>query len=342
MDAQFSPNTLFFSNNNPDSLLLIAIGNNDAEEVARLLKAGADPNKASAEGLQATPLMLASAIRDGKIMKMLLQAGAKVNTPDINGDPALNWAVYYGHIDNMKTLIAGGAELESSSKHGNALDVAYRLWHADSVINVFKGTALEKPVSPEVRKFLTAVKNGDQPQMEKVLSRGVSPNTQTGLGMPALHLAVRSGKVTIVEWLLKKGADPNILNRVGQTSLTIAARFGRKAIMKSLIRHQADVNFAGSEYALTPLIGAAVNGQAEVIELLLEAGADIDHQEVINQATALHWAIFRGNVEAALSLLEAGADYDLSCLDGAYNAYTLALAYDYTAIKRKIESMRKD
>ena len=43
-----------------------------------------------------------------------------------------------GCIPNIELLLARGADLSIESKHGNAVDVGLRLWHADSVMEVFR------------------------------------------------------------------------------------------------------------------------------------------------------------------------------------------------------------
>ncbi|MTI89632.1 MAG: hypothetical protein FH748_16900 [Balneolaceae bacterium] len=314
--------------------------NNDLENVNIFLNYSADPNKPSKNNLQGTPLMYAASIKDGVLLDMLLEHGADVNAVDLNKDPALNWATYYGHTSNMQKLLDAGANPTLKSKHGDAVDVAFRLWHADSVINVFRNTILDEEITTVAHTFLSAVKTANIPKIEQLLSNDANPNTKDGLGMSALHHAVRAKNNEMASLLLKHQARADIFNRVGQTPLTIAARFGHTQIVKTLLQHQADVNKSGSRYALTPLIGAAVNGDTELLKLLIDTGAKINHQDVINEFSALHWALSYGNTKAAKFLLDHGGSYNLECLNNTCNAYTLAITYGNKAVKKYIEKIR--
>ncbi|MEC7755039.1 MAG: ankyrin repeat domain-containing protein [Bacteroidota bacterium] len=326
--------------NSTDSLLSLAVQNNDYNRAKELLLAGANPNTLIDNGLKPSVLMYASAFADGKVMDLLFDAGAELNSLDANGDPALNWAAYYGHAAHMKKLIAAGADLSIHSKHGNALDVAYRLWHADSVIQVFKGTTLDSGTPRPLEQLIRAVRSRQSHWLKKELPKSIYINRLDGLGQGPLHHAVRINAPEIVALLLANGAQPNLLNRVGQSPLAIAARYGYLPLVTQLLEAGANPNLAGESYGLTPLIGAVVGGHLDVIKALIEAGADLDHRDVINQSTALHWAIFYENTKAARLLLDKGASYTIACFDGSETAYTLALGYGNEELKSYIEQIR--
>ena len=323
-----------------DSLLQIAIQSNDSQKVSQLLAGGADPNMKFSSGLAPTPLMYASAFADGKILDMLLKFDLPLDEVDTNGDPAINWATYYGHVRNMQKLIKAGADIQLKSKHGDALDVAFRLWHADSVIDVFRGSVLENNISSEINQLIESIRKQKLAKVEALLKKGISPDAKDGLGMSALHHAVRINDQKLVGILLEKGADPNVFNRVGQTPLTIAARFGYADIVGLLIEKGANVNATGQQYQLKSLIGAAVGGNVQIVGKLIDSGATIDHQDVINQCTALHWSIFYNNNEVAKKLIDSGASYTLNGLDNSYSAYSLAIGYENGELKSYIEENR--
>lgn len=324
----------------PDSLFFLAIQENDVQKVKELLATGVDPDKPLPTDLQPTPLMYASAFVDGQILDLLLEQNVSLNEVDDNGDPVLHWATYYGHTNNMRKLIDAGADLLLQSKHGDALAVAFRLWHADSVIHVFRGTALEMEITTEVKRIVAAVREENHSLVASLLRNGVSPNARDGLGMSLLHHAVRVADREMVSLLVRKGGDPNVLNSVGQTPLAIAARFGHSDIAGFLIAKGADVNRAGGTYGLTPLIGAAVHGSEQMATQLMKAGATIDHADVVNQCTALHWSIFYQHTAFAKRLIENGASYTQKCLDNTQTAYSLAKSFQNESLIRLIEANR--
>ena len=66
--------------NSTDSLLSLAVQNNDYNRAKELLLAGANPNTLIDNGLKPSVLMYASAFADGKVMDLLLDAGAELNS----------------------------------------------------------------------------------------------------------------------------------------------------------------------------------------------------------------------------------------------------------------------
>ncbi|MEQ9375658.1 MAG: ankyrin repeat domain-containing protein [Imperialibacter sp.] len=325
---------------NGQTPLHIAIEVENAKLVNLLINGGANPNLKTKGGLEGTPLMFASSIKDTTISKLLLDAGAKVNTIDINGDPALNWAAYYGHTDQMRLLIKAGADLSLRSKHGNVVDVVLRLWQADSVAEVLRQTSLATKIPNQAAKLVNAANSNDMEAARKILKSGGDANATDGLGIPALHLAAQKGYLEMTQLLLDNGADPNKLNRVGQPPLALAARFGHKDMAKLLLDNGANPNATDQHYRLTSLIGAAVNGDASLGQMLIDAGANIDHTDSVNHCAALHWSLFYSHNEFATMMISAGADYEMKVLDDRYTAYTLAKFYGNEEIMDLIQAKR--
>ncbi len=315
--------------------LIAAVNNGHNDIVNMLLAKGADPNVHD-EGMEATALMYAAASTDRLITSTLLSHHADINAIDVNGDPAINWATFYGHVDVMKLLIQKGADLNIMSKHGNAVDVAFRLWHADSVAEVFRAAGNGKVLTKREKGLSEAVKKGDLSSLEKWLVDKTSPNMVDELGTPLIHLASEPGHQKFAEGLLAKGADLNKLNSVGQSALSIAARFGHLSLVDYYLKQGADPNLAGQEYQLTPLIAAAVNGDVNIGRKLIAGGAKLDHADIVNKASALYWAMFYDHEDFALMLIENGANYHLKVLDEQYDAMEIARLYGYDRISNTI------
>ncbi|ELR72952.1 Ankyrin [Fulvivirga imtechensis AK7] len=306
-----------------------------------LLGAGADPDIESRDRLKGTPLMYAVSSPDVSISQLLIDHGADVNAVDTNGDHALNWATYSGNVAQMKLLLRSGADLNLKSKHGTAVDVALRLWHADSVVNVFRETGIYEKHKSKVEALIRAVVDNDKSAVVELLEKQVNAGSKDGLGNPLLQIAVQNGNEEITRLLLDAGANPNTQNRVGQTPLAFAARFGYDNLVNLLLERGADVNLTDTHYQLTPLIGAAISGNTDIGSKLLGHGAEIDHIETVNQCSALHWALFYGNNDFIKMLLNKGAAYDMPVLDRRYTAYTLAEYYKNQEIVEVIDSLRR-
>lgn len=313
---------------NGSTALIAAVTNVNTDLVDLLIKNGANVNQHQESGLKATALMYAGYSNEKVIIDRLIQRGAKINDVDMNNDPAINWAAYYGNTVAMRTLIGHGADLTIKSKHGLPVDVALRLWHADSVAAVFREFSYGVELSKNEKSLVDAVRNGEGSEVRKLLKKGVSADAKDQLGTPLVHIVAEEGDLSLLEILSASGANLSQLNRVGQSALAIAARFGHQKIVKYLLNNGVNPNLAGEEYALTPLIGAAINGSAGIIEMLLNAGAQIELVDVVNQAPPLHWALFYRNEEAAIALMGSGADFTQTSLDGQYNAVDIAESYD--------------
>jgi uncharacterized protein len=87
--------------------LLNAVFLRDADEVRKLLAAGADPDARDED--RCTPLMMATVEADVEIAHFLLQAGADPNLADDDGWTALDVAVYRRSLDLVWLLLQYGA-----------------------------------------------------------------------------------------------------------------------------------------------------------------------------------------------------------------------------------------
>ncbi|WP_347924298.1 ankyrin repeat domain-containing protein [Pontimicrobium sp. SW4] len=318
--------------------LIKAVSNKEFDKVKTLLQKGADVNLAEKDGLKGTALMYAVSTGDKLLCQLLLEHDANINQLDVNKDHALNWATFYGYVDIMSLLIKEGTNLSLKSKHGTAVDVALRLWHHDSVANIFRSTSLAQLITKDENKFLKAIKSENYNVFKKLLEKGVSPNLKDGIGIPIMQLASQKGDKKMIEFLVGYGADVNILNRVGQTPLTWASRFKHLEVVKYLLESGADSNKTDHKYQLTSLIGAAIGGDVSIGKLLINSKAQINHKDVINNASPLHWAIFYGNTDFAEFLINNGANYHEKALEeNMYSAYDMVKNYKNEKLIRLIE-----
>jgi hypothetical protein len=93
--------------------LQVAVSSNDATMAKVLLKAGANVNSAGKD--LETPLHTAAVKGRTSVAKVLLEAGANVNARDDDGLTPLHTAAVWGHVELVRMLLAAGAEV-------NALD----------------------------------------------------------------------------------------------------------------------------------------------------------------------------------------------------------------------------
>lgn len=320
--------------------LIKAVLNQNGKEVMALLEKGSKINLPEQKGLKGTPLMYAASTGNLELCELLIKNNAKINQLDINKDHALNWATYYGYVDIMNLLIKSGTDLTIKSKHGTAVDVAFRLWHHDSVAQPFKTSLLAKSLSKSETKLIKAIANSDLKTVKKLLAKNLSPNTTDELDTPILQLASQKGDYNMVKLLIDNNANVNIMNRVGQTPLSWASRFGHIDIVKYLLQVGADSNKAGQHYQLTSLIAAAVGNHSSIGELLINNKAQINHKDLINNASPLHWALFSGHTDTKFAemLINNDADYHEKALeDNLYSAYDMVKHYKNEKLIQLIE-----
>lgn len=281
-----------------------------------LLDKGADVQARRDGYYGSTALMEIAASNDTAMARLLIGRGADVHLRDTFGDPALNWAAYYGHIPFARLLLERGARWDVASRHGTALDIAAKQWNL-SLLEFFIGQGAGQPVRQEsARRLLAAVRAGNAEAVRDQLENGAYPGQKDELGTPALLRAAASGQEEVVHLLLQYGAEPDAMNRAGQTALAAAARFGHLSILRLLLAAGADPDAAGETYRLTPLASAAMGGHADCGRLLLEAGAGIDVPEAIDGFTPLMLAATYNHPEMVKLLIEYNANPYIKSKDG--------------------------
>ncbi len=300
-----------------------ALQEGDAAALAASLEAGADPDARSDEGLQATALMLAAAKPDPALVRVLLDAGAEVDTRDAQGDPAINWAAYYGHAAVVAALFDAGANGEQTG-HGTVGEIAIRRGH-QAVLALSLDATGRSPQRSSVSAALESALLANERETFEALLGQVDIDTLTDwAGRPLLHTAARVGHEAGLEALLMAGVDIDATDAIGFTALFEAAREGHTAALDHLIRAGADPDRVAAEngMALTATHVAAIAGHVDIIAALAAVGADLDVQGV-SGATPLYWAAFEGQQAAVLALLDAGADPDIRP-DGAPDFHAVA------------------
>jgi hypothetical protein len=91
-----------------------------------------------------TPLIVASASGRIKVVEYLLRRRVNINAQDPHGTTALMWAVFKGHRDVAKYLIAKGADTKVIRDDGDtALDIA-RKWRQTEIATLLKESAAQQ------------------------------------------------------------------------------------------------------------------------------------------------------------------------------------------------------
>ena len=296
--------------------LIVAVTAGRQDMAALLLKKGADVQARRNGYYGSTALMEVASANDTAMARLLLSYGADVHRRDTFGDPAINWAAYYGHISFTRLLLEQGAGWDVASRHGTALDIAAKQWNLPLLEFFIDWGAGEPLPNDEARQLLGAVRRGAIKEVRYWLQNGAEPNQKDELGTPALVWAAARGYYETVQLLMQYGARTDATNRAGQTALAAAARFGRQDITRFLLKAGAGPDAAGERYRLTPLISAAMGGHADCGRLLLEAGADPDKPEAIDGYTPLMYAATYNHPSMVQLLIDYEANPYIKSKDG--------------------------
>jgi uncharacterized protein len=178
--------------------LIIAVANDRADDVKRLLARGLDPNSVDPNG---DPLLF-TASRAGyrATIDVLLAAKANVNAKNRFGDTPIMAAALNGHLEIVKRLRTQGADVEP------------RGW----------------------TPLIYAATGGHDAVVAYLLDQGVNVNAQSPNGTTALMMAVREGRGSTFDLLMRRGADVQHRNENGVSALDWAKRGNETAMAEKL------------------------------------------------------------------------------------------------------------
>jgi ankyrin repeat protein len=276
---------------------------------------------------------------DAAMLRLLLKAGADVESASPSGQTALMAVARSGRVDAARLLLAAGANPNAREGWGGQTAL---MWAAAQS----QAEMVELLLSHGARPDLTAVTRDWQ---RRVTAEGRPKDMERG-GFTALLYAAREGCVECARRLLHHGADVNLADPDGVTPLILALMNIHWDMGKALIEAGADVN-QWDFFGRTPLYAAVdmntlpkarhvdlpalddTTGLA-VIAMLLDRGANpnaqlklrVPHRQIPYDrytepmlnigATPLLRAAKAGDIPVVRLLLAHGALADLANFNG--------------------------
>lgn len=245
-----------------------------------------------------TPLMFAA--REGCVecVKVLADAGAKLNLADPDGITPMVDAIINGHYDVAAALLDKGADPNLFDKTGRAALYAAVDAHTmpysnrpspDESHNQITSLDLIKSLIVHGADVNMQLKT-QQPYRSKV-DRG--DDTMLTTGTTPLLRAAKAGDVTVISLLLEKGADAKLTTRNGINPVMAAAGLGtnesdgvgRKKTQKEavdsialLLKAGVDIN-AIDNRGESAVFGAAQKGWDDIVQYLADHGARLDEKD---------------------------------------------------------------
>ena len=306
-----------------------AVYDGDADEVRRLIDAGADVSLANAYG--ATAMSLAAETADTEMLKRLLAAGADADSPNAEGQTALMAVARTGNVAAASALLEHGATVDARESWGGqtALMWASARRHPQMMeLLIAHGAAVD-------------ARSTHRDYQRHVTAEGRPKSLDSGGFTPLLY-AARENCIACVDVLLANGADIDLPDPDGVSPLLLAVMNANWDLAKRLIDAGADVD-QWDIYGEAPLftaigLHAQIDGGRasidplneteglDIVRLLLERGANPDMQLFFRPAnvrgstntrgaTPLIRAANLGSLEIVELLLEHGADATLYMAD---------------------------
>ena len=232
-----------------------------------------------------------------ELARFLIQRGATIDILNDRQETPLNRAAGGGHLDVVKLLLRGGADIEARNKskqnaekiafENNKSEVAKFLAeyksHPHVRNKIFSATldpaqiqiVAEEEGKSEAKKTLhTVVEEGEIVLVRSFLDKGEDVNSENRYNKTPLDVAVTKGNLEVVRLLLQRGARVDSRDNFGSTPLHKAARYGHLRVSRELINHGANVNARKQDH-WTPIHLSARNGHLGLVKLLLEREADV-------------------------------------------------------------------
>ncbi|XP_028814784.1 protein phosphatase 1 regulatory subunit 12A [Denticeps clupeoides] len=217
------------------AVFMAACSAGDREEVAALLRQGADVNHANIDGL--TALHQACIDENAEMVQFLVESGSDVNRGDNEGWTPLHAAASCGFIQIAKYLIEHGARVGVVNSEGELpLDVATE-------------DAMERLLKAEIKKQGVDVERSRGEEERLMLQDATAVLGGTGSLVPhanthatALHVAAAKGYSQVLKVLLQCNVDINCRDIDGWTPLHAATHWGQEEACTLLTEHMCDMS----------------------------------------------------------------------------------------------------
>ncbi|KAF1082379.1 MAG: hypothetical protein GQF41_1100 [Candidatus Rifleibacterium amylolyticum] len=239
-----------------------------------MLKRVGDVNLRNHDGM--TPLHIAAAHGSANMLKLLIQAGAKIDARITDGSSAL----FFCQPGLIPDLLELGADIDLKNNDGLSAFVNARLTGDKARIAAFKKTGrFGRPArifeiaqgSKSVFELAAAGKSED---LAKILDKDPTQRDAKNLelGETPSHAAAAAGNAANTRLLIDKGAAVDATNDFLRTPLHYAAIMGHYEVVKLLCEAKANIHALDAR-GTTPLHDAAAAGHRRIYDYLIHLGA---------------------------------------------------------------------
>ncbi|XP_045204657.2 ankyrin repeat and KH domain-containing protein 1-like [Mercenaria mercenaria] len=261
------------------------------------------------------PLIVAVKTGHIQLVKLLLDAGANVNSTDGEKYSVLYHSVDSGYTEITQLLLQYSPILECSHdcydpihmacQHGN-LEIVKMLVTAGCCIDPDK---VESCVSP----LQNAIGNCSEEICLYLLEHGADTHNKGNCDTEPFLRMCQMGLSKVVDFCVHTGCDINMVSKDGMTALMLATKLHNYVFQRSLLfgtkNSQSDIE------KLEPSVCELYQRRVDVVKCLCRAGSKLETTCAINKEpmTALSMAVKAYNLPTAVVLLKHGAKWDENC-----------------------------
>ncbi|KAI0597425.1 ankyrin repeat-containing domain protein [Biscogniauxia sp. FL1348] len=253
-----------------------------------------------------TPLMVACIKKRTKIVKLLIERGARSTIVDSEGYTALYYSIHKDEPALADIIIKSASSLSAFK---------------DVVKAFFRATACK--LSKTFRKHLDSSVRFKNKTLKDI------PDEE------AVHYAIKWRFRDVVSHFWDDMTDPNQKDSEGMSLLELAGLNANIEAMKYLVRRGAKPDREATVVLQVARSSEILSDHPEAVKILLEAGVNPNKRSSTGKS-ALHMAAKRNKIEIVRVLLKMGVDVNLKCRRG-WNA--LHYVANYATVSRDISEL---
>lgn len=142
-------------------------------------------------------------------------------------------AVYRGKINDVKTFLEKGADIEYTKYGKTALMMISEVGDKEILqLLLRKGADVNKEGSESYTSLMCASKEGHKEIVEILLKKGADIDAKNTYGQTSLMWAASKGHVKVVELLLENGANTDLKDVWRRSALDMAEEMQHKAVIE--------------------------------------------------------------------------------------------------------------
>ena len=287
-----TPQQLFQTNQEGQTLLHLAVLSNNLKIVLYLLNKGLDIDAEDNDGL--TPLILAmSHSRYINVAILLLNRHATLEHTSSQGHSALSVAIRNNNPKGAMMLIKRGANINIADNAHTPLSLTHiallqyhqtaDLYRELETLLLSKGAKVDVSLNSLGWTPLcsTVTKTDEQANSDHIrllLQLGADVNHLDINGRTPLMLAASMGRLHAVKMLMKNYAAHDLIDNFGWSALMFGVYYNHMEVVTFMLEHEVDPNLV-SKQGLTALKIAKEHKRLKMVDLLLEYGAVATEEE---------------------------------------------------------------